>query len=498
MNRGPESSTGIAWRSWSRDAFAQAASGGKPVLLSLGASWCRWSAEMRRTTYADPVVCDLVAERFVPVWVDADRRPDVNERYNLGGWPTTAFLTADGQLLGGETFVPVERMRQLLGQVAAAEAQRREDAAPSPASTAGPPGSQTERDDAPGDQTDFVSAFERRLSSAFDQEYGGFGTDSKRIHASAVGFGLRRVAAGQHALREVVGRTLDAIGWGGLYDEVDGGVFRYCAGRDWTIPHVEKLADVNAAALELLLDGWMVLGEERYRDRAVDLIRYVRTALVDRDGRGFFASQFADDDYYDASPQERAERVPPEVDRSVYTDSTAQMASAFLRAAAAFDDASLLECAVTSLEHVVAETYRRGEGIAHSLDGAESTRGLFRDQVAASDTLLDAYLATDRDVYLDMAQELMRFSMRALWNRRAGGFVDRVIRDDDVGLLREPLALFEPNCYAARVLARLGRLTDQEDFLDRAAETLSLQWPKTTALGIDAAPWALAAIELRV
>ena len=51
---------------------------------------------MDRTTYADPEVAALVRDRFVAVRVDTDRRPDINERYNLGGWPTTAFLTADG------------------------------------------------------------------------------------------------------------------------------------------------------------------------------------------------------------------------------------------------------------------------------------------------------------------------------------------------------------------------------------------------------------------
>jgi len=35
----------------------------------------------------------------VAVRVDNDRRPDINERYNMGGWPTTAFLTPDGDVL---------------------------------------------------------------------------------------------------------------------------------------------------------------------------------------------------------------------------------------------------------------------------------------------------------------------------------------------------------------------------------------------------------------
>ena len=97
--------------------FARASREGKPVLLSITAAWCRACHEMDRTTYADPGVAALVGERFVAVRVDADRRPDINERYNLGGWPTTAFLTAEGALITGGTFIGADRMPAVLARV---------------------------------------------------------------------------------------------------------------------------------------------------------------------------------------------------------------------------------------------------------------------------------------------------------------------------------------------------------------------------------------------
>lgn len=494
MNR---SDGAVDWLSWSPEAFAQAKAGQVPVLLSIGASWCRWSAEMTRTTYRDPVVCDLIEQRFVPIWVDADRRPDINERYNLGGWPTTTFLGSDGQVLGGETYVSPERMQMLLGRVAEAYRTHLEEADGfQPASV--PRSAATHEPTDNRESSDLVLSLEQHLLDQFDAKHGGFGTDSKRVHMAALQFGLRRVASGHRALRELVERTLDAIGWGGLYDDVDGGVFRYCSGRDWTAPHVEKLIGVNAGVLELLVEGWTVLGEPRYRERAIDLLGYIRHTLVDPEGGGFYASQFADDDYYDASPAERAQRSSPSVDRSVYTDSTARMAAAFLRAGEVLEDTSLLECGVTSLERVVGDTYQRGHGIAHAADDAEITRGWLRDQVSASEALLDAYLATDREVYLDMSEELMRFAIRELWDSVAGGFRDRAVREDDVGLLREPLQPFGSNCAAARVLARLGELTEHDDFRERAAATLASQLSVARGRGVEAAPWALAALELRM
>jgi hypothetical protein len=112
-----DTNTTIDWLPWTVEAFARAGREGKPVLLSITAAWCRACHEMDRTTYLDPDVVALIRDRFVPIRIDTDRRPDINDRYNLGGWPTTAFLTADGDVITGGTFVPVDRMAGVLARV---------------------------------------------------------------------------------------------------------------------------------------------------------------------------------------------------------------------------------------------------------------------------------------------------------------------------------------------------------------------------------------------
>ena len=117
----------IDWREWEAAAFAQAAREEKPILLALVAPWCEHCAAMDRTTYRQPDVVRLVDDRFVAIRVDTDRRPDINERYNLGGWPTTAFLTPEGRVFGGGTFIDAQRMVGVLTEVAQAFAHRRSE-----------------------------------------------------------------------------------------------------------------------------------------------------------------------------------------------------------------------------------------------------------------------------------------------------------------------------------------------------------------------------------
>ena len=87
---------GVNWRQWGKEAFDDARRMEKPLLLSISATWCHWCHVMDEKTYSDPKVVARIEQDFIPVRVDADRRPDIDRRYNMGGWPTTAFLTPDG------------------------------------------------------------------------------------------------------------------------------------------------------------------------------------------------------------------------------------------------------------------------------------------------------------------------------------------------------------------------------------------------------------------
>ncbi len=72
---------------------------------------------MDETTYSNPDVMRAINERYIPIRVDNDQRPDVNARYNMGGWPTTALLTPSGMTLTGGTYVPEGQMLQMLERV---------------------------------------------------------------------------------------------------------------------------------------------------------------------------------------------------------------------------------------------------------------------------------------------------------------------------------------------------------------------------------------------
>ncbi|HYM67235.1 MAG TPA: DUF255 domain-containing protein, partial [Patescibacteria group bacterium] len=114
----PNRASEINWQPWSARAFDEARRSGRPILLSISAVWCHWCHVMDETTYSHPAIIELINSDFVPVRVDNDVRPDINLRYNMGGWPTTAFLTASGEILTGATYMPPDQMADALARVA--------------------------------------------------------------------------------------------------------------------------------------------------------------------------------------------------------------------------------------------------------------------------------------------------------------------------------------------------------------------------------------------
>src|SRR5205814_7820371 len=113
----PNRANEIAWQEWSSDAFEKAQREDKPLLLDISAVWCHWCHVMDETSYSDPEIISLINDRFVALRVDNDQRPDINARYNMGGWPTTAFLTPAGEVMAGMTYIPPDQMRDVLNQV---------------------------------------------------------------------------------------------------------------------------------------------------------------------------------------------------------------------------------------------------------------------------------------------------------------------------------------------------------------------------------------------
>ncbi|TMC84234.1 MAG: thioredoxin domain-containing protein [Chloroflexi bacterium] len=466
----PNRASEINWRPWSQEAFEQARQTGRPILLSISAVWCHWCHVMDETTYSHPGVIDLINREYVPVRVDNDVRPDINQRYNMGGWPSTAFLTASGDILTGATYLPPDQMATALTQIstyyrgnqaeiASRVLESRKRAAAGVARSAGDL------------DTGLVDLILDAVKSAYDPEYGGFGNAPKFPQTDAILLLLEQsVVRSDPDLRRMAAHTLERMTAGGTYDQVEGGFFRYSTTQDWSVPHYEKMLEDHAGLVQALALAGMSDALDKttgYLDR---VLRDPKTGL-------YAGSQDADEHYYSMDAEERAESTAPFVDRRVYTAWNAALAMSYG------------EHSGQLLDSLFKRAYRRGEGMTH----AEGVGGQLGDQVWSMWAALRAHQHGFGEKWMQVAVDLAAHLEDRYADSQLGGYFDHA-GGDELGRLGERIKPLAENSVAAMALIELDVLTGDPSgpYRERARKALESVAALPQSYGLMAAVFARA------
>ena len=427
---------GIEWRPWSADAFSDARRTGKLVLLHVTTSWSRSAHEMDREAWTDGALDSLVRAGFVPVRVDADRRPDVADRYLSAGYPTTAVLDADGQVLMSGALIAAPPLRRMLEEIRKLVRENRAEIVRRSTESARAVAKTWERTDLSPSETPFDEWLDLNLNAvrqAEDKQHGGFGGAPKLPRFDSIAF-LEAAAPYRDdpALRALALRATDAALL--LQDSTWGGFFRFARDEDWKRPRTEKLLGVNAAAIGALAQAFAISAEPRYRAAARRAEAYAERWLWDDRRGGFYASQDADagrgaqtisgDVFYGLSERARRRRQAPAVDSIFTADSNARFASAiFAGARARIWEGAPVSRAVRALDRLWTEQRAPDGSIFHVWErGVASVPGILADQAAVGLACLDAHEATGDPRHLERARAIARYLHARLEDRDGGGF----------------------------------------------------------------------------
>jgi uncharacterized protein len=464
----------VKWMEWNEETFKKAKDEDKPVLLSIGAVWCHWCHVMDKECYSDPKIIDIINNDFIPVRVDNDKRPDINERYNLGGWPTTAFLTPSGDFIAGGTYIPPDQFIEYLDQVTVFYEHNRADIhsqiAQKTKKGAGEESISKKEDEALDDS--LLQQGVNFIAKRYDPVHGGFSPEPKFPQIAALTLTLHLFYyLHEEKLKEIVVKTLDSMGGGGMYDHEAGGFFRYSTTKDWTIPHFEKMSEDNAGFIRLYLEAYKVLGEAKYREKALDVLRYIDSTLSDRENGGFYGSQDADEEYYQLKLEERKKLKAPFIDTTIYTNWNSMMVSNYLFAYQVLGEEKYLDFALKTLDFINRNLYEPGKGVFHYFDGEAKVHGLLGDQVYLLKALVDAYQVTGNRFYLVWAEDIAGFIEENLLETEGWGFYDR--KDvEEIGHLKDKTRPFGINADAASAFIDLYHITGNERYRAHAEKTL--------------------------
>jgi uncharacterized protein YyaL (SSP411 family) len=331
--------------------------------------------------------------------------------------------------------------------------------------------------------------------------------------------------------------TLERMALGGIHDHLGGGFARYSVDERWLVPHFEKMLYDNAQLLELYGLAYAETGRALFRDAAEGIVAWLEREMttpegafassLDADSEGeegrfyvwslpeirdvlgeedaaFFARVYdiTEEGNFEghnipnrlvsgeAPPAveerlaalrakllgRRASRVRPGLDDKVLADWNGLMIGALVRAAPLLGRPDWIALAAQAYRFVAGSMTRDGR-LGHSWrGGALIFPGFALDHAAMMRAALALYEATSEPSYLQDAQTWRDGLLAEFTVEETGCFAMTAKGADPLVVRPQPThddAVPNANGVFAEALVRLAQITEAEDDLNQAGDTVS-------------------------
>lgn len=299
----------VDWYPWGEEALQKSKEENKPILLSIGYSTCHWCHVMAHESFEDETMAKKINEYFIPIKVDREERPDIDQVYmsavlaitGQGGWPLTVFLTPEQKPFFGGTYFPPHAkwgspgFIDVLESIHQAWSTRTNEILESSKNLTHILQERAQKMSSGGPlREDILEQGFRQLEALYDKHYGGFGREPKFPSSHNLSFLLRYwfKTKNETALHMVL-NTLDHMSAGGMYDHLGGGFHRYSTDESWQIPHFEKMLYDQAILIQTYTEGFQITHNKEYEKTIRQSCDYVLRDMQHADG-GFFSAEDAD------------------------------------------------------------------------------------------------------------------------------------------------------------------------------------------------------------
>lgn len=468
----------VDWRNWEAATFAEAEKSDRLLFLYLTNAWCVPCNRMETLVLSDDSISSQLERDYVPIRIDADRYPNLYDRYQLGGYPSCIVLTPDARIVGGTNYLSKDSLSLFLTRINNVWKENR-------------PLIMTQADRL---HTVFLQTLGRRsaqqpsevalmlaetiIDRQYDSTYGGFG-DQPKFPLPIVNeymFGASDPAGGL-MFKNFIAQTMDAQL--ALLDTVWGGFYRYASFADWSGASHEKLLDVNAQLLSNYLDMYLLSHDKRYRQVAESIIGYLDRFLRSSEGWGFCNSQqgavlvqgqpIDPQEYFRLSDKERVSRGVPAVDKAVYTEPNCLAIRAYLKAGRALGRQDCSDYAIKTLDQILLRAVGADGAVCHDpVRTKQSAVGQLPDQVATIMALMDAYETSGKREYVSRAEGIAQFVVKRLIDHDSGGAHYEVSVAGNPGRMGVALKPFYANADAVIAFIRLYHHTGKDEYRQEA------------------------------
>jgi uncharacterized protein YyaL (SSP411 family) len=289
--------TELHWYSWEASTLQIAKDENRPIFLFMTDPTSQWSQKMQKDSFSDPVIIELLNERFISIKVNRHERPDMERYYQkvyklmnreMAGSPLSLFLTANLEPFYAGSYLPHEdindqlSLESLLRVISKKYITDYETLATKGQEVLSFIDPQEKTIEATRLSLTIVDTIEKHTKSLLDPKFGGFTKAPKFPHASTLEllldvYELKREPSILNALT----LTLDNMMQGNFYDKTEGGFYHYAKDEAWQEPYEVKTTYDNAQLSKLYLRAYQITQKEAYKEVGLKTLDFMLASQKD-------------------------------------------------------------------------------------------------------------------------------------------------------------------------------------------------------------------------
>jgi len=292
----------VKWQRWDSSVLERARKENKLIMISSGYFACHWCHVMRKESFTDEAVANVLNNQFIPVKIDREENPSVDtylmnfmqHTQGYGGWPLNVFITPQGYPLTGLVYLPKEKFIEIAAGLNKKWIKDRANFE-GIARRAFEYTEKLNKSIVSISDEELVNNLMLAVAENADELEGGFGQQLKfpKPHLIMSLLNIYEVKKDIVSM-EFLELTLEQMLNKGLHDAIGGGFFRYTVDQSWNTPHFEKMLYTNAAMIKLYVKAYQLFGDKKWLQVAEETMEFVIREM-DREEGGYVSTLNAQD-----------------------------------------------------------------------------------------------------------------------------------------------------------------------------------------------------------
>ena len=281
----------INWYIWEESTLEKARNENKSIFLFISDSNSQWSRKMQKDSFQNETIIELLNERFIPIKVNKNERPDIERYYQkvytlmnrqATSSPISLFLTANLEPFYAASYIPHEEideqlsLESLLRIVSKKYITDYETLVQKGQEVLSFIDAQEQSIQATKLNINIINTIKEHTFSLLDNEFGGFSKAPKFPNASTLEllFDVYQLNKDKKLLSAIT-LTLDNMIRHDFYDSLNGGFYQYAKDEAWNNPYEVKTTYDNAQLIKLYLRAYMITQNEAYKEVAFQSIEFM-------------------------------------------------------------------------------------------------------------------------------------------------------------------------------------------------------------------------------